>query len=305
MKRSISAIVVGGVALVSSLAVAAPAGAAAPAPDLVVTDVSWSPQAVAAGAQVTFKATIRNRGTGATPRGVVHGVGFRTPDGTTVTWSDSRTSSLAPGQSVTVTANGGRAGATWTAAAGTTAITAYVDDARRIGESNERNNTRTEQVAATAGFRTTLQDYSPVVTAPADGRATGVANQLTGDGYAACFTDDGHVEVPGTEQRLGSYSAGNTEYGYSGPFAGNGDVLVPASRTATRVVGAPIDLGEILRNAYGDPVYGMSCPEGSTGSFTHLHATKLVSHRYALDAGGNPSKLLGTHTEQLDVDLDF
>ncbi|MCI2240144.1 hypothetical protein MO973_35640 [Paenibacillus sp. TRM 82003] len=304
MKRSISAAVVGGAALVASLTVAAPATAAAPAPDLVVTDVAWSPQAVTAGQQVTFKATIKNRGTKRTPAGVVHGVGFRTPGGATVTWADRHTRSLAPGQSVTVTANGGPAGATWTAAAGTTAITAYVDDARRIRESDERNNTRTEKVTATAGFSTTLEGYSPVVSAPAGPAATGVANLLTGDGYAACFTDGGS-EVPGTEQLLGEYSAGNTEYGYAGPFAANGDVLVPASRTATRVVGAPIDLGEIERSNYGDPIYGMTCPEGSTGAFTHLHATELVSHRYALDANGNPTRLLGTHTEVLDADLDF
>ncbi|HXJ58831.1 MAG TPA: family 16 glycosylhydrolase [Verrucomicrobiae bacterium] len=110
-------------------------------PDLIVTDLSWSPANPAPGNGVTFSATIKNQGTAATPSGVIHGVLFSV-DGTPVTWSDNSTASLAPGASRVVTANGGPSGSsTWTATAGTHTILANVDDVNRIAESNENNNT--------------------------------------------------------------------------------------------------------------------------------------------------------------------
>ena len=68
-------------------------------------------------------------------------------------WSDTHTSSIAPGQSVVVTANGGPAGSsTWTpASAGTYSILANVDDVNRItNESNESNNTLTESMTVSS-----------------------------------------------------------------------------------------------------------------------------------------------------------
>ncbi|OGY23914.1 MAG: hypothetical protein A2172_02775 [Candidatus Woykebacteria bacterium RBG_13_40_15] len=113
-------------------------------PDLIVTDISWSPANPQTGNAVTFSATIKNQGTGPTPAGIIHGVLF-TVDSQTYVWSDSYTNSLAPGASVTVTASGGPTGtATWTATAGTHSVLANVDDINRIGESNENNNTLTE-----------------------------------------------------------------------------------------------------------------------------------------------------------------
>jgi len=120
-------------------------------PDLVVTDVSWSPANPAAGNAVTFSATIMNQGTAATPSGVIHGVLFSV-DGTPVSWSDNSTASLAPGASRTVTANGGPSGSsTWTATTGTHTILANVDDVNRIAESNEGNNTRSESITVGGG----------------------------------------------------------------------------------------------------------------------------------------------------------
>lgn len=110
-------------------------------PDLIVTAVSWSPANPSAGQAVTFSATIKNQGTAATPSGVIHGVLFSV-DGTPMNWSDNSTASLAPGDSRTVTANGGPSGSsTWTATSGPHSILANVDDINRIAESNEGNNT--------------------------------------------------------------------------------------------------------------------------------------------------------------------
>ncbi len=126
-------------------------------PDLVVTDVSWVPASPVAGAAVTMKATIKNQGTAPTPAGTKHGVLFTFDDGAAGSgvWSDAHTGSLAPGASVTVTANGGSAGALWTAVEGAHTVKAYVDDVNRIAESNEANNVRLEEITvsktATAG----------------------------------------------------------------------------------------------------------------------------------------------------------
>jgi hypothetical protein len=110
-------------------------------PDLVVTDVTWSPGNAIAGQGITFSATIKNQGTAATPAGVVHGVSFWV-DGTVVSWSDSSTEPLAAGATRTVIANGGPSGTNqWIATAGTHTVEAYVDDVDRIkGEVDESNN---------------------------------------------------------------------------------------------------------------------------------------------------------------------
>lgn len=114
--------------------------------DLVVTDISWSPTTPVTGNAVTFKATIKNQGTGSSPSGIIHGVAFRLDGGNTTIWSDNYTTSIAPGASVTVTANGGVSASTWTATAGTHSVTAVVDDVYRITESNESNNSYSENI---------------------------------------------------------------------------------------------------------------------------------------------------------------
>ena len=113
---------------------------AAGAPDLIVTDISWSPANPVAGNSVVFSATIRNQGTGATQAGVINGVSFFV-DGTQVSWSDTNTSSIPAGGSITVTANSGPAGtASWNATTGNHTIMAWVDDVNRMAETNEDNN---------------------------------------------------------------------------------------------------------------------------------------------------------------------
>lgn len=108
--------------------------------DLVVTNVSRSPANPAPGQAVTFSATISNHGKATKPVGTINGVGFFV-DGVKVTWSDTNTQALTPGQSVTLTANGGPTGsATWAATAGRHNVEAFVDDINRMSEGDENNN---------------------------------------------------------------------------------------------------------------------------------------------------------------------
>jgi hypothetical protein len=135
-------------------------------PDLVVTNVSWSPLSPSTGSGVTFQATIKNQGTADTPSGVIHGIAFEV-DGTEVTWSDNNTTSLAAGASRTQTANGGKLGtATWTATTGTHQITAWVDDVNRIPELNDSNNTLlASMVVAPATTPTPVPTVTPTPSA--------------------------------------------------------------------------------------------------------------------------------------------
>ena len=109
-------------------------------PDLVITNVTWSPPSPATGDQVTFSATVKNSGSAATPAGTIVGIAFEV-DGQEVTWSDNVTTPLNPGESRTQTANGGKQGVSyWPATSGAHTITAWADDVNRIAESNESNN---------------------------------------------------------------------------------------------------------------------------------------------------------------------
>src|SRR5258708_12328647 len=90
-------------------------GASSPMSDMIVVQILMSPAIPVAGQTVTFHATVKNQGNAATPAGVKNGLVFYV-DGTPVTWAAYFTSSLAPGASVILTANGGPSGSsTWTA----------------------------------------------------------------------------------------------------------------------------------------------------------------------------------------------
>ena len=115
-------------------------------PDVIITDIQWEPANPVAGDQVTFKAVVKNQGTGPTPAGTIVGVGFQVDGRSTIIWSDNYTQSIAPGESVVLTANGGVSGSKWTAVAGTHTISATVDDINRFPESNETNNSFSKQI---------------------------------------------------------------------------------------------------------------------------------------------------------------
>src|SRR5436305_715179 len=99
-------------------------------PDLIVTAIGWTPANIVKGTGVVFRATVKNQGSAATPGGVTLGVGFSVNDGGNYTWSAGYSSSLATGNSVTLTADCGASGDNrWSAATvGQYIVTANVDD---------------------------------------------------------------------------------------------------------------------------------------------------------------------------------
>jgi archaellum component FlaF (FlaF/FlaG flagellin family) len=129
--------------------------------DYVISKLSWSPANPAPGQAVTLSATITNFGTTTKPAGTINGVGFRV-DGNLVTWSDNNTQALAPGQSITVTANSGPSGsATWSPSAGPHNIEAWLDDVNRVSETNENNNKLALPLAVGVDLTVTNISWSP------------------------------------------------------------------------------------------------------------------------------------------------
>jgi hypothetical protein len=114
------------------------------AANLVVVDVSWTPQPSGAGQPVVFSALVRNTGSAATPP-LPTGVAFSV-DGTVVSWSGSDSTPLGPGEQRTFTADDGVSGAAWTATEGDHSVAATVDDTGQIPELNEDDNTTTTQI---------------------------------------------------------------------------------------------------------------------------------------------------------------
>lgn len=144
--------------------------------DLVVTDILLDPANPVVGDAVSFSAVITNQGNTAS-NNVKHGVRFYVDNesgGQSCAsegfyWSDECQSSLASGASVVVHIGGSYLPAekqtTWTATAGSHTVTAYVDDDKAIGESNEGNNYLTKTF--------TVTEPTPV-DVPTDGDASNV-----------------------------------------------------------------------------------------------------------------------------------
>src|SRR5262249_8120714 len=193
-------------------------------PDLIVTNFTWSPTTPTVGQPVLFSATIKNQGTAATPDGIVEGIGFLV-DGATVTWSSNYTSSIAPGSSVTLTANDGPSGNMWTATAGTRTVQAMVDDVSLIADSNENNNTLSSTL--TVGVPVGLPDlivtnftWSP--TTPTVGQPVLFPATINNHGTAA--TPDGIVEGIGLLVAL---------FPYTTPFRSTSSIAPGSSVTLT------------------------------------------------------------------------
>jgi len=123
-------------ALTALLASTPMSGAGAPAenlPRLIVTDVRVVPEHPFAGDIVRFRAVVRNLGTAPTPENVVLGGIFKM-NGSVIAYEDRYKRPLAPGESVTLTANGGGGSGdgTWLAKAGRYTLGFLADDVNRI-----------------------------------------------------------------------------------------------------------------------------------------------------------------------------
>ncbi len=166
-------------------------------PDLVVTNVSVNPASPVANSPATFSATVKNQGTGATPANTIVGVAFNV-DNVTTNWSDTDTTSLAPGASVTLTANSGPTGtATWSGPVGTHSLEARVNDPADVNRFPETSLTNNR---LSASFTVISADTTkPVVSLTAPSTGTTVAGTVAVDATA---TDN--VSVTSVDIYMGS-----------------------------------------------------------------------------------------------------
>jgi chitodextrinase len=124
--------------------------AAVPGPDLIVTDVSWTPASPAVGDQVVFSAVVKNIGPLPTPDQIVTG-GIFVANGATVNWTDTYKNAIQSGESVTLTVTGSSSGSlVWSAPqAGSYQIKFQVNDINRYSEMTKTNNTLTKILIVT------------------------------------------------------------------------------------------------------------------------------------------------------------
>ena len=134
-------------------------------PDLVITSLSTSPAKPTKNSQARLTAVIKNIGSSSTPA-VTHGVVFKINNTYTI-WSDNHRTAIAPGQSITVTSNGGESNATgiWTPTTdGPFTVFAHVDDINRItNETNESNNTFQGTITLQSGTTPTNPPSTDIV----------------------------------------------------------------------------------------------------------------------------------------------
>jgi len=155
-------------------------------PDLVVLSVNATPANPVPGQPMTFSATIQNQSAVATPDNAVVGVGFYVNGGASTSWVTYP--KLQPWQIVTLTANDGPTGSPfWTATTGTHSLIALVDDANRISEVLENNNTRSVPLLIGSTNGTNVAAVPTVKIQPINGQMRVTWDSIPGRVYQPCY----------------------------------------------------------------------------------------------------------------------
>jgi hypothetical protein len=194
-------------------------------PDLIVTDLTWTPANPAPGDNVLFSAKIKNIGDATTPVNIKHGVAFLV-NGSAVSYNDQFKGAdkfLLPGQEITLEASGGTNGAEWICGKNAIyTIVAHVNDNPNDGiknESNTNNNTLEKQlkVAGTVDFEISSVNWTPskpkvgdAVTFSAVVKNLGTLNSPAGVVHHVTFSVAG-AEVSENDTYVTSILAGNQD----------------------------------------------------------------------------------------------
>ncbi|SDF78203.1 Pectate lyase superfamily protein [Lentzea fradiae] len=206
-------------------------GTSAPAPDLTVTNLTWTPQNPSEADAIRLTATVRNGGTvasGATTLNVTLG---GTVAGT------AQVSGLAAGATTTVTVDAGRKGA------GSYPASATVDPANTVAETNEGNNTFISGsplvVGQAPGPDLQVLGITPNPSSPAAGAQVTFAVQVNNRGTSAAGASVTRVSVGGTtlNANTSAINAGQTVTVNVGTWtATNGGATATATADATNQV---------------------------------------------------------------------
>jgi len=258
-------------------------------PDLAAVDLLVDPPHPKAGDAVSFRAVFRNAGTGATPNGTGFGVTFHV-DGQFVAWHGGFSKVVAPGESVTVAANGGpKGGGTWKATPGVHILRLKLDDQNRIpGEIDKMNN---------------VLERSLDVDVPGDGliegrsEASPASVDLSREGSLdwVAWLGDGPVRKSGTAASIG-------------PLVENGSARFPApADAATRLAWSG---GDPAESGTGDKPALWWGKAGTSASFSVPADTAArVLRVYVAGSGGIHGRLTarlsdGSHPDYVSETWD-
>ncbi|MEE1816185.1 CARDB domain-containing protein [Streptomyces sp. SP18ES09] len=194
-------------------------GTAAPAPDLVVTDLTWTPAAPSETDDVTVRATVRNAGTAAAPASALNVSVEGAVAGT------AQVASLPAGSSATVAVPVGRR------SVGSYTVSAAADPANAVAELDDTNNSRTAASKLTVGQSPGPDLMVTGITANPSAPAVGAPVSFT-----VSVLNRGTTAVPaGTVTRL---TAGTTTLnGPTGAVAAGQTATVAISGTWTATTG--------------------------------------------------------------------
>ncbi len=281
-----------GAVVVGSVAGAGAVSAAPPAPDLVVTAVAVPP-GNGCGPAGPLRGDDPEPGERAHPAGTISGIGFQV-DGRLVTWSDQFTDSLRRGAPSPSVRSAAPRSATWTATAGTHRLRAFVDDAARIRESNEGNNTLDTTFSVAAGIAHRVQGDTVVLSFAAVPGPSITATSVTGNAFAGASPRTG----PGG--RFGAVRAD--------PLGGNDTWAFGRSSPTAWGGSPPGDPGPDPRELHATAVRlparpAVTCAAGQTPAFTRFQATSVRTTRWLGDvADGGPQ--IASVSTPVDVDFD-
>ncbi|MEV8595994.1 CARDB domain-containing protein [Streptomyces sp. NPDC052012] len=274
-------------------------GTAAPNPDLVVTDLTWTPQAPTESDDVTVRATVRNAGAAASPASTVN----VSLEGTVA--GSAPVGALAAGASTTVTVDAGRR------TAGSYTVSAVVDPTDTVPEQDDTNNSRTATGPLTVGrapgpdleVRAIRTDPA----SPAQGASVSftvtVHNRGTTAAPAGSVT---RLEVGGRrlDGTTGSIAAGATsDVGVSGTWtATSGASLLTATADATDTVQETNEGNNILTRSIvvgrgaAVPYTEYEAEDGTyTGTLLTADAKRTFGHtNFATESSGRRSVRLNS-----------
>lgn len=206
-------------------------GSWAPAADLVVTGLSWTPASPNETSTISVAATVRNQGTVAAAATTVD---VRL-SGTTV--GSAGVPALAAGASSTVTVNAGRRGQ------GSYQVSAAVDPANTVAETDNSNNTFTSPtqlvVAQAPGPDLQVLSVTPTPANPSVGAPVTFAVQVNNRGTSSAAASVTRVTAGATtlNASTGAIAAGATVTVNAGPWtATSGGATITATADATNVV---------------------------------------------------------------------
>ncbi|MFI5695718.1 CARDB domain-containing protein [Kribbella sp. NPDC051586] len=280
-------------------------GTAAPNPDLVVTNVAWSPATPTETTPITLSATVKNNGTATAPASALNFLLNGSTAGT------AAVGTLAAGASTTVTANAG------THAQGNYTVAAVADPANAIVEQNDDNNTLQSPtqltVAQAAGPDLQVTGITSNPANPAPGAAVSFTVAVNNRGTTASAASVTKLTIGATTLtgNTSSIAAGATaNVAISGTWtATNGGATLAATADSANTVAETNETNNTLTRSIvvgrgaAVPFTSYEAEAGSyNGTLLTADALRTFGHtNFATESSGRQSVRLNSSGQYVEV----